>query len=126
MLRHRSNALLLLVTLLAALLPAAAGEGCRLCGKVGRCCCFAHPAAAKPHCAGMSGSQAACSMQRSAARPAAFRAPQSAPERMAGFAALALPSSPESSGSIGETPFRRPAPIHHAVLTPPPRALRLV
>src|SRR4051794_25489667 len=112
MLQQRCAALLLLVTLLAALLPAAAGEGCRLCGKVGRCCCFAHPAAAKPHCAAMAGSQtpgSACSMQRSANRPAAFRAPQSVPERTAGFAALAVPSPPEPSGSIGETAVRRPA-----------------
>src|SRR4030081_3442779 len=98
MLRHRPIALLLLVTLIAVLLPAAQGEGCRLCGKVGRCCCFTRPAAAPAasHCAMMQGGRSACSLDRSPPRPAAFRAPRALPERTGALAGLfAAPGRPE-------------------------------
>jgi hypothetical protein len=128
MLRHRSVAFLLMITLLAAMLPAGRGEGCRLCGKLGRCCCFprpaAHPAAA--HCA-MMNSRTACSMDRSPARPAALRAPQTLPERTGAFAVLAVPGAPESAGLVTATGARHPSPLFSSPPTPPPRvAVRLV
>jgi len=127
MLWSRAAAVLLLATLLAALLPAAQGAGCRLCGKVGRCCCFLRPAAAPPaagHCA-MGGSSDVCSLTRSAARPAAFRNVETLPERTAAFAVLTLPGAPEIAGCLGEVAARRPTPFHFSPPTPPPR-LRLV
>jgi hypothetical protein len=131
----RAAALLLLATLLAGLLPAAQGDGCRLCGKLGRCCCFteatpataaraATAAASHTHC-DMEGGRAACSLTRSAARPAAFRSAQTLPERTGAFAALALPDAPDAIGRAGQAGARRPSPFHLSPPTPPPR-LRLV
>ena len=129
MLRCRPVALLLMITLLTALLPVQ-GEGCRLCGKIGRCCCFTRAAAKPPmtaHCAMMGKGPAACSMDRSASRPAAFRAPQTLPERTGAFASLfAMPLLPEPAllGAAPQAP--RPLRLASAPPTPPPRAVRIV
>jgi hypothetical protein len=128
MLRHRSVALLLMITLLAAMLPAGRGEGCRLCGKLGRCCCFTRPAAHPAHCAMVGGmnNRTACSMERSPARPAALRAPQTLPERTAAFAVPAVPGTPESAGLAAAAVARRPSRFSSLPPTPPPRAVRFV
>ena len=126
--RQRPIALLLLVTLLAILLPVG-GEGCRLCGKIGRCCCFTRPAAkpAAAHCAMTRGGPAACSLDRSASRPAAFRAPQTLPERTGAFAGLfAAPSRPEPTLLPAAPQAPRPLRLSSAPPTPPPRALQIV
>jgi hypothetical protein len=126
--RFRPIALLLMITLLIALLPVG-GEGCRLCGKIGRCCCFTRPAAKPlaPHCAMMGNGPAACSIDRSAGRPAAFRAPQTLPERTGTFASLfAVPSRPEPSLLLAAAQAPRPLRLSAAPPSPPPRALRIV
>jgi len=131
--RHRPIALLLLVTLLTALLPVS-GEGCRLCGKIGRCCCLTRPAAkpAASHCSTMKmmqtmGGPAACSMDRSPVRPAAFRVPQTLPERtgaLAGF--FAALGRPETARLLSELQAPRPLRLSSAPPIPPPRVLRIV
>jgi hypothetical protein len=131
MLRHRSVALLLMITLLAAMLPAGRGEGCRLCGKLGRCCCFtrpaAHPAAAHCGMTGMTGMTTPCSLNRSPVRPAALRAPQTLPERTGAFAVLAVPGTPESAGLLAAAAVTRyPSRFSSLPPTPPPRAVRFV
>lgn len=118
-----------MVSLLAALVPVGQGEGCRLCGKLGRCCCFtrlaASPAAA--HCSTMRTMRTACSMDRSPVRPAALRAPQTLPERTGALAVLALPGAPESAGAVAAAGARRPSPLFSSPPTPPPRVdVRLV
>jgi hypothetical protein len=127
MLRYRSLTLLLTITLLTALWPVG-GEGCRLCGKIGRCCCFTRPAA-KPrtaHCAMMGGGSAACSIDRSVSRPAAFRVPQTLPERTGAFTGLlAAPSRPEPALLLTALQATRPLRLSAAPPSPPPRALRI-
>jgi len=122
-------ALLLMITLLTALLPVG-GEGCRLCGKIGRCCCFTRPAAKPPmtaHCAMMGNGPAACSIDRSASRPAAFRAPQTLPERTGAFASLfAAPSRPVPARFLAAPQPPRPLRLSSAPPTPPPRAVQIV
>jgi hypothetical protein len=121
---HRPIALVLLVTLLAALLPASQGAGCRVSGKAGRCCCL--PAQTAAHCM-MHGRRPACSIDRSAALPAALRAPEMLPERPGAFTALALPAILASCcGLLAATAARRPSPFYASPPTPPPRILRLV
>ncbi|HEX3531106.1 MAG TPA: hypothetical protein VH988_28935 [Thermoanaerobaculia bacterium] len=123
--RHRPIALLLLITLLTALLPVA-GEGCRLCGKIGRCCCFtrmaARPAAA--HCSMMKG---ACSLDRSASQPAGLRAPQTLPERTGDLAGLfAALVRPEPTALLAAPQAPRVLRLAATPPTPPPRVLRIV
>jgi hypothetical protein len=124
---HRLAAFFLLTVLLAALLPAAQGEGCRLCGKIGRCCCFLRPAATpRAHCT-MQGHGSTCCMAQPVGRPAALRAAHfpsrttgtfqtlfvtGALDHLAGLVAAARPHRP--------TRFQPPPP------TPPPRSFRLV
>lgn len=123
MVRHRAIAFLLLAALCASLVPAAQLEGCRLCGKLGRCCCFARLAAApKGHCA-MRGGRS-CPMTRPAERPAALRTDRIVPQRTSALAVLSALRPPEPAGRVAERgavllPFFQPSPP-----TPPPRALR--
>jgi hypothetical protein len=123
MVRHRAIAFLLLAALCASLVPAAQLEGCRLCGKLGRCCCFSRLAAAqKAHCA-MRGGRS-CPMTRPAERPAALRTDRMVPERTSALAALFALHLPEPAGRVAEhgavfLPLVRLSPP-----TPPPRALR--
>jgi len=125
---QRALALLLMSTLLLAMTPWGRGEGCRLCGQLGRCCCFtrlaARPAAA-PHCKAMG---TACAMGRSAERPAALRAPQTLPERTGAFAALEPPppGAPEPTGRVTAAGVRLPSPFFASPPTPPPHAVRFV
>jgi len=122
MVRHRAIAFLLLAALCASLVPAAQLEGCRLCGKLGRCCCFSRLAAAqKSHCA-MRGSH--CPLTRPAERPAALRTDRMVPERTSALAVLFALHPPEPAGRVTERgavflPLFQPSPP-----TPPPRALR--
>jgi hypothetical protein len=121
---HRPAAAFLLLTLLAALLPV--GQGCRLCGRLGRCCCFDWKSAAArpaPHCAGQGG---ACSMGRNSARPAAFRAAQAQPERDAAFRSLSLADAPRPAARVAEARALFPSPFRPSPPAPPPRSLRLV
>ena len=117
-----------MITLLTALVPVQ-GEGCRLCGRIGRCCCFTHPAAKLPmnaHCAMMGKGSAACSMDRSASRPAAFRGPQTLPERTGTFAVrFAAPSRPVPARFLAAPQALRPVRLASSPPTPPPRALRI-
>jgi hypothetical protein len=122
---HRALALLLMATLLTALSPWSQGEGCRLCGKLGRCCCTRPMArrAAAPHCKAMG---TACSMDRSGERPAALRAPRTLPERTGAFATLAPAGAPEPAGLVTAAGVHPPSPFFASPPTPPPRDLRSV
>jgi hypothetical protein len=69
----------------------------------------------------------ACSIDRSAALPAALRAPEMLPERPGAFAALALPAIPAACcGLLAAASARRPSPFYASPPTPPPRIVRLV
>jgi hypothetical protein len=128
MLWSRAAAFLLLATMAAALSPAGQGDGCRFCGKLGRCCCLVRPAAARPasgHCA-MSAKSGSCSLSRPATRPAAFRSLQTLPEPTGAFAVLSLPRVPDAAGRVTEAGAQRPTPFHLSPPTPPPRLLQLV
>jgi len=124
---RRLAALFLLTTLLAALLPAAQGEGCRLCGKIGRCCCFLRLAAApKAHCA-MNGGHSACRMARPEGRPAALRASH-VPNRTEGTVRTTLfaTGAPRRAGLVAAAEPHRPVLFRPPPPTPPPRSFRLV
>jgi hypothetical protein len=123
---RRLAAFFLLTVLLAALLPAAQGEGCRLCGKIGRCCCFLRPAAApKAHCA-MHGSGSACRMARPEERPAALRA-SPVPNRTEGTVrSLFATAVPGLAGLVTAAEPHRPVLFQPPPPTPPPRSFQLV
>jgi len=129
--RHRPIALLLLVTLLTMLLPVER-EGCRVCGKIGRCCCFIRLAArpAASHCSSMQmthGGAAACSLERPASLPAALRSPQTLPDWTGAFARLfAAPFQPEPTLLLAAPQAPRALRLASAPPTPPPRVLWIV
>jgi hypothetical protein len=129
---RRLAALFLLTVLLAALLPAAQGEGCRLCGKIGRCCCFLRLAAApKAHCAmkggqGGQGGHSVCRMARPEGRPAALRASH-VPNRTEGTVrTLFATGAPGLAGLVAAAEPHRPVLFRPPPPTPPPRSFRLV